>query len=323
MRDLTEASNNIAAKRGQLKQENHDRRFSEAIDRLGKKSLAKFLNASTPRTQAAQACEALTRTERDAHVLTAMERAYRLAAEHFQAKASEIGERLSRLHECRAETGVQTAEAWQAATSSTDSLRSIVQPDETVRFLKQISESIDIELGDPPAPLTPARLMQHGLDDTLAEFSGECGLRYDSFLRNHLKSLSGAAAFGGLRWSLSEWTQGALGKLILPVPLDFLAIGGAGNAPRHLYIAAGGDDYIKLQEMKGSRPKLKSLSVIDSGDSFFVVVRQRIAGLPFATLPVASYLAAAECFEEDDQKIAVNRLEFDQLARQCPARAAP
>ena len=78
---------------------------------------------------------------------------------------------------------------------------------------------------------------------------------------------------------------------------------------------------IRLQEMKGSRPKLKSLTVIDSGDSFFVAIRQRVAGLPFATLPVASYLAAAEYFEEDDQKIAVNRLESTQLARQGPARA--
>ena len=43
--------------------------------------------------------------------------------------------------------------------------------------------------------------MQPGLDELLAEHAAGCGRRYDTFLRQHLKSLSGVAAYARLRFS--------------------------------------------------------------------------------------------------------------------------
>ena len=80
------------------------------------------------------------------------------------------------------------------------------------------------------------------------------------------------------------------------------------RAANHRYLAGGGDEYRKLEEMKATNPKLRAFAVIDSGDPFFVTARLRYAALPFATLPVADYEAAAEHFQEMDQTVAVNVL---------------
>jgi len=307
-RHLTEVANSHAAGWGRLKQEDHGGRLREAIAQIGKNTLANFTNRGTLRVQAGQACEEWKQAQQEHLTLKLREQTYRLTAQHFQALAMEITGRLSRLRERLGETNAHKEEARRAAVAATDALCSIIRPEEATPFLQRIRHGIEVSLGESPTPLSPARLMQPGIDNLLDEYLAECGNRYDGFLRNHLKSLSGAVVFGRLNFSLTAWAQSALANLTMPVPLDFLPVGGEGNAPNHQYLAAGGQEYTTLQEMKAARPKLRGLSVINSGDPFFVVARHRYAGLPFAALPIADCLAAAEHFDEENQKVAVNVL---------------
>lgn len=305
VRTLTEDANSHAAERGEMKEEDYAGGFQIAVERLKKGGL---IRARSHRINAAKACDDWKWAKKQDVVLQLKERAYRLAARQFQTFAAEAAAREARLRERLAEASAAKEEAQRASSAATDALRSVVRPDELAPFLQRVGQGIEVALGETPALLTPSRLMQPGLDELLAEHAAECGRRFDTFLRHHLKSLSGVAAFGRLRFVLADWAAESVGKLAVAVPLDLLPVGGAGNAASHQYLAAGGEEYRRLREMKAADPKFRAFNVVDTGDPFFVAARFRYAGLPFSVVPAADYEAAAAQYDEMDQTKAVNVL---------------
>ena len=307
IRQLTQDGNEFNAKLQQIKRANSTGRFQDELEQLKRSPITKVFDPSR-RTRAAEACETWKRSMKENLILQVKERAYRLAATQFQALATEIATRESQLRERLTEISVRKETARQAACTINEVLRSIVRPEEIDGFHQRVTHGIDVALGELSLTLTPTRLMQPDLDEFLAEHAEESGRRYATFLRHHVKSLSGAVAFARLKFSLADWVQGVARDLISPVALDFLPIGGEGNAANHQYIAAGGEEFLKLKEVKATNAKLRAFNIVDSGDPFFVTARLRYAGLPFSVLQVADYEAAAEQFEMADQTKAVNVL---------------
>ena len=307
VRQLTEDGNNLNARLQQIKRSNFTGRLQAELEQLKGGAFSKLFDPAR-RTRAAEACEHYKRATIENLVIQLKERAYRSFAARFQAFATEFAAREGQLRERLAEIKGRQDKARRAAAAVNDVLCSIVRPEEIDAFLQRVTHGIGALLGESSFTLTPTRLMQPGLDEFLAEHTEEAERRYVTFLRSQLKSLSGAAAFARLKFSLADWVQGVARDLVPPVAFDFLPIGGEGNAATHQYLAGGGEEFLKLKEVKAASTKLRAFNVVDSGDPFFVTARLRFAGLPFTVLQVAEYEAAAEQFEAEDQTKAVNVL---------------
>jgi hypothetical protein len=178
----------------------------------------------------------------------------------------------------------------------------------SLRIRDRIARGIDDRLGALRAPLAPERLMTSEPGALLDEFSRATGNRYATFARHELNCVSGAVAYGRLRFALGNWAAAAAARITPPVALDFLPIGGEANAPCHRYFAAPAQEHAVLIQARNSSPALRSFQIEDNdGDPFTVVIRHRYAGLPVSTLSAApEYDVAIAEVERLDQSKVVN-----------------
>lgn len=176
---------------------------------------------------------------------------------------------------------------------------SVVDATEVPKLLDSLARQIAERLGPPPSLPLDRLLASRGDEQTLQnlfeDLAGAAVSRFHNFLDHFVRDLHGFTKTFGLAFRLEEWLVETVSALALPANLN-LSIHGPGLAPKQSYIALAPSLEADVKALLAEAGAEMFELVV--GDPFEVVVRQKISGVDFESIPnLGDYVQAMRKYE--------------------------